>query len=109
MTAIVNKVLKPWHAYRGMLAHIDQYHFFQGLTFVDGSIMNLDAYDGILFDLDDTLMDHTGAYIKGLDSWCEELGLPTGQYERWAEIEHKWVSRYERGDLSHPQQRRERA
>ena len=71
--------------------------------------MNLAAYDGILFDLDDTLMDHTGASIKGLDSWCEELGLPTGQYERWAEIEHKWVSRYERGDLSHPQQRRERA
>src|SRR5699024_100809 len=71
--------------------------------------MNLAGYDGILFDLDDTLMDHTGASIKGLDSWCQELGLPTGQYQRWAEIEIKWVSRYERGDLSHPQQRRERA
>ena len=71
--------------------------------------MNLAGYDGILFDLDDTLMDHTGASIKGLDSWCQELGLPTGQYQRWAEIEFKWVSRYERGDLSHPQQRRERA
>lgn len=71
--------------------------------------MNLAAYDGILFDLDDTLMDHTGASIKGLDAWCVELGLPTGQYKRWSNLEHKWGRRYERGDLSHPQQRRERA
>lgn len=70
--------------------------------------MNLAGYDGVLFDLDDTLMDHTGASIKGLDVWCEELGLPTGQYQRWADIEFTWVSRYERGELSHMQQRRER-
>lgn len=59
----------------------------------------------VLFDLDDTLMDHTSAMREGLDEWCRELGLPTGQHERFAAIERKWFAAYERGEVTHHGQR----
>ena len=59
----------------------------------------------ILFDLDDTLMDHTFAMRAGVDQWCQQLGLPTGQQERFARLERKWFAAYERGEVSHNGQR----
>ena len=52
----------------------------------------------LLFDLDDTLLDHTGAARDAVDQWCRELGLPEGQHARFAAIERTWFSAYERGE-----------
>lgn len=57
----------------------------------------------ILFDLDDTLMDHTAAMHAAVGEW-----LPGGHHERFAEIERKWFAAYERGEVSHQGQRVER-
>ena len=59
----------------------------------------------LLFDLDDTLLDHTGAAWDAVDQWCRELGLPEGQHARFAAIERKWFSAYERGEVTHHGQR----
>ena len=59
----------------------------------------------LLFDLDDTLLDHTGAARDAVDQWCRELGLPEGQHARFAAIERKWFQAYERGEVSHHGQR----
>lgn len=65
-------------------------------------------FDALLLDLDDTLMDHLGTMQAGVDAWCAELGLPTGQADRFRAIEKKWFSAYERGEVTHAQQRAER-
>lgn len=62
----------------------------------------------ILFDLDDTLLDHTGAMNAGLDEWCLSLGLPTGQQQLFADLSDKWFAAYERGEISHQGQRAQR-
>lgn len=59
----------------------------------------------LLFDLDDTLMDHTAAARAGVDEWCRQRGLNTGQHQRFAAIERKWFTAYERGEVSHQGQR----
>ncbi|QPK79196.1 HAD family hydrolase [Corynebacterium lizhenjunii] len=59
----------------------------------------------VLFDLDDTLMDHQSALRDGVDEWCTQLGLPTGQHARFLQLEKKWFAAYERGEVSHAQQR----
>ena len=59
----------------------------------------------LLFDLDDTLMDHTAAARAGVDEWCRQRGLNTGQHQRFAAIERKWFTAYERGEVSHQSQR----
>lgn len=59
----------------------------------------------LLFDLDDTLLDHTGAARDAVDQWCRELGLPEGQHARFAAIERTWFSAYERGEVTHQGQR----
>lgn len=67
--------------------------------------MEAHSISAILFDLDDTLVDHKGAMRAGLDEWCIELGLPTGQYERFAQLERTWFAAFERGEISHIEQR----
>ena len=57
----------------------------------------------VLFDLDDTLMDHTAAMHAAVEDW-----LPGGHHERFAEIEKKWFAAYERGEVTHQGQRVER-
>ena len=57
----------------------------------------------ILFDLDDTLMDHTAAMHAAVEEW-----LPGRHHERFAEIERKWFAAYERGEVTHQGQRVER-
>ncbi|AKK09922.1 haloacid dehalogenase superfamily enzyme, subfamily IA [Corynebacterium testudinoris] len=65
-------------------------------------------YRAVLFDLDGTLVDHASAARIGVDAWCQTLGLPTGQWQRWHEIEQKWFTRFENGEVSHVGQRVER-
>ena len=57
----------------------------------------------VLFDLDDTLMDHTAALHAAVEEW-----LPGGHQQRFADIEKKWFAAYERGEVSHQGQRVER-
>lgn len=65
--------------------------------------------DAVLFDLDGTLVDHRSAARAGVDAWCLELGLPSGQWDRWFAIERKWFTRFEQRLVSHVGQRIERA
>ena len=66
-------------------------------------------FSAILFDLDGTLVDHESAARAGVEQWSTELGLPAGQWPRWAEIERRWFTRFERRQISHLGQRIERA
>ena len=62
----------------------------------------------ILFDLDDTLIDHTSAAHNAAAAWARELGLPGDQTDRWFAIERQHFAAYERGECTHQQQRRNR-
>ena len=62
----------------------------------------------ILFDLDDTLIDHTSAAHNAATAWARELGLPDDQTDRWFAIERHHFAAYERGECTHQQQRRNR-
>lgn len=59
----------------------------------------------VLYDLDGTLVDHDHAARAGVDAWCCSLGMPAGQWERWSEIEGRWFTRFENGEISHLGQR----
>ena len=54
----------------------------------------------VLFDLDDTLMDHASAMHAAVEDW-----LPGGHQQRFTECEKKWFAAYERGEVSHQGQR----
>jgi putative hydrolase of the HAD superfamily len=67
--------------------------------------------DLVLFDLDDTLLDHRGAVAAGLGSWVPELlGHPcTAEFvTAWLAVEEHHMGRWRRGELSFVEQRRER-
>ena len=69
------------------------------------------AVDGVLFDLDDTLFDHRGAADRGLRAWLEGLGLDgmlEDHVERWFVLETLHHERFQRGEISHTDQRRAR-
>lgn len=59
----------------------------------------------VLYDLDGTLVDHEHAARAGVDAWCRSLGMPEGQWDRWSEIEGRWFTRFENGEVSHLGQR----
>ncbi len=66
---------------------------------------------GVLFDLDDTLFDHRGAAERGLRVWLESLGLDglvEDHAERWFVLETFHHERFQRGEISHVEQRRAR-
>lgn len=66
---------------------------------------------GILFDLDDTLVDHRGATERGLRAWLGSLTLdgPLEEHvERWFALEVRHHRRAQRGEISHAEQRRAR-
>ena len=48
----------------------------------------------ILFDLDDTLIDHTSAAHNAAAAWARELGLPGDQTDRWFAIERQHFAAY---------------
>lgn len=66
---------------------------------------------GILFDLDDTLLDHRGAARKALSRWAPSAGL-TEPLEilatRWERLETTFYQRYQAGELTRLEQRRHR-
>jgi putative hydrolase of the HAD superfamily len=66
---------------------------------------------GVLFDLDDTLFDHRGAAERGLRVWLAGLGLDgllEEHVERWFALEMFHHERFQRGEISHVEQRRVR-
>lgn len=71
------------------------------------ALEQLPAFRGILFDLDGTLVDHATAGWVGAEKFALELGA-TPDPQRWMDIEAKWFEAFERGEVSHAGQRRER-
>jgi putative hydrolase of the HAD superfamily len=66
---------------------------------------------GVLFDLDDTLLDHRGAARRALQSWCAQLGVPGSIEEwdaRWLTLETEFYRRFQARELSNEEQRRAR-
>ena len=66
---------------------------------------------GVLFDVDETLVDSDGAVRVAIEGHLGELGLPSGPaaLAQWQELEEMYFSRYLAGELTFLQQRRERA
>ncbi|MDN5727158.1 MAG: HAD family hydrolase [Propionibacteriales bacterium] len=65
----------------------------------------------ILFDLDDTLLDHHSAAAAAVVDWAAELGLAGGPDHvraRWAEASDRHYRRYQARELTFVEQRRER-
>lgn len=66
---------------------------------------------GILFDLDDTLVDHRGAAERGLRAWLGSLGLDDDlehHVDRWFALEAFHYERCQRGEIGYQEQRRAR-
>jgi putative hydrolase of the HAD superfamily len=69
---------------------------------------------GFLLDLDDTLVDDRGATIAAFGAFLVHHGIGRGSSDtellvRWREIMVRHWERYERGELTFQEQRRERA
>lgn len=64
----------------------------------------LSSFRAVLFDLDNTLLDHDHAAHVGVIEWSNRLGVPPDP-ARWAEVERRHFLAFERGELSHDQQR----
>lgn len=68
----------------------------------------------VLFDLDDTLLDHRGAVVRGIHAHVGALGAPYGSgevdaEELWHSLEDAHYHRYLSGELTFAEQRRTRA
>jgi putative hydrolase of the HAD superfamily len=65
---------------------------------------------GVLFDVDETLVDSHGAARTAIGGHLDELGLPSGPaaLAHWRELAEFHFGRYLSGELSFGQQRRER-
>src|SRR3954452_25238714 len=64
----------------------------------------------VVFDLDNTLFDHTGSAERALRGWVAELGVPPTDelVAQWFEIEDRVYDAYLRRELTHQGQRRAR-
>jgi putative hydrolase of the HAD superfamily len=65
---------------------------------------------GVVFDLDDTLLDHRGSAVRALHRWLPGLGVaPTPAIvDAWFEAEDRHFPRWSAGEITHPEQRRDR-
>jgi putative hydrolase of the HAD superfamily len=65
---------------------------------------------GVLFDLDDTLVDLAGAARAAIPLHLADLGLPHGPDvgDRWREVEERHFGRFLAGEIGFQEQRRER-
>lgn len=64
----------------------------------------------VLFDLDDTLMDHESAARAAVVAWAAEHGIhDPAVAQRWDAVSEVHYSRYRRRELTFAQQRRARA
>lgn len=66
---------------------------------------------GVLFDVDDTLVDYTGASRLALSAHLTSLGQPVGhpEQDRWERVTDTAYRRYLSGEISFAEQRLERA
>ncbi|WP_151529058.1 MULTISPECIES: HAD family hydrolase [Corynebacterium] len=65
-------------------------------------------YDAILFDLDGTLVDHDSAARHAATRLIQHYAMEGPEHaliERWFQIENEEFSRFERGEITHAQQR----
>lgn len=63
----------------------------------------------VLLDLDDTLVDHSGAAAAAVAACSAEHGRsPEGAVDRWTRITTPLYAAYQRRELTHDEQRRER-
>jgi putative hydrolase of the HAD superfamily len=65
----------------------------------------------VLFDLDDTLLDHRGAAADALRAWSAHAGLTIAIDElttAWQSLERRFYDMYQRGQLTKIEQRRAR-
>jgi putative hydrolase of the HAD superfamily len=67
-------------------------------------------FEAVLFDLDDTLFDHTGSATAAVNGWVTELGgTPSPELlARWFAIEQVHFEAWLAGAVSHQEQRRRR-
>jgi putative hydrolase of the HAD superfamily len=67
----------------------------------------------VLFDLDDTLMDHTGASTAALRAWIPTFGVAEDDIDPlmnvWADLEQQHWPAWRAGEISFAEQRRRRA
>lgn len=67
--------------------------------------------EAVLFDLDDTLLDHRGAAKDALRAWAVHAGLAIAADElatTWQVLERRYYDMYQRGELTKIEQRRAR-
>lgn len=63
----------------------------------------------VLFDLDDTLLDHRGAARDALHAWSGQYAEPTPDLEdRWVALETHYYARYQAAEITREEQRRAR-
>jgi len=66
----------------------------------------------VLFDLDDTLFDHSGASRAALHGWIPTLGVPASELDPlitvWAELEERHWQAWRNGEITFAEQRRRR-
>lgn len=65
----------------------------------------------VLFDLDDTLLDHRGAARDALGDWAAHAGVAIAADEltaTWQLLERRYYDMYQRGELTKSEQRRAR-
>jgi putative hydrolase of the HAD superfamily len=80
------------------------------LSVPDGKVRGM-TIRAVLFDLDDTLVDHRGAAERGLRAWLAGLALegPLEEHvERWFALEVRHYERAQRGEISYVEHRRAR-
>lgn len=71
----------------------------------------LDVISTVIFDLDDTLMDHQSAADRAVLHWAESMGMrgdPDELAGRWAQVSNRHYSRYQRRELSFTEQQQAR-
>ena len=74
-------------------------------------IVTAGRYEVVLFDVDDTLMDHRGAANDALQLWARDLGIDMDAVElaaAWQLLERRYYDLYQRGELTKSGQRRAR-
>ncbi|MGH3656939.1 MAG: HAD family hydrolase [Micromonosporaceae bacterium] len=68
---------------------------------------------GVLFDIDDTLVDYSNAERAGIERYLRDLGVPADTVpdgaRHWREVMERHFARYLDGELSYLEHRRERA
>jgi putative hydrolase of the HAD superfamily len=73
-------------------------------------VATLRSVELVVFDLDDTLLDHRGSAERGLATWLPSLDIPPGSAitTAWFDAEERHFARWRAGELAFAEQRRAR-